>query len=139
MAEQKKESTKLVVVSGGRDGRRRFDKASKRELVEACLQPGVSITAMALANGVNANLLHKWIRDYRGRHEALAGKRPAVIQSKVEEPAFIPVVEVKHVPQLNSLRVFAELPNGVKLDFSGTASNELPVLLQTLSSLLCSD
>jgi len=138
MAEQKKELTKLLVVGGGRDGRRRFDKASKRELVEACLRPGVSIAAMALANGVNANLLHKWIRDYRSRHEAQAEKHSVAIQPKIEEPAFIPVVEMKRPARLSSMGLCAELPNGIKLEFSGLASNELPVLLQTLSNLPCS-
>lgn len=131
-----KESTKLLVIGEGRNGRRRYDKASKRELVKACLLPGVSIAAMALSHGVNANLLRKWIHQYRQQH---AGNLSSVAKIAKEEPAFIPVVEIKHAPRLNSLRVFAELPNGVKLDFSGTASNELPVLLQTLSNLPCSD
>jgi transposase len=131
-----KESTKLLVIGEGRNGRRRYDKASKRELVKACLLPGVSIAAMALSHGVNANLLRKWIHQYQQQH---AGNYPGTAKIEKEEPAFIPVVEMKHAPRLNSLRVFAELPNGVKLDFSGTASNELPVLLQTLSNLPCSD
>jgi transposase len=126
------------VIGGGRDGRRRFDKSSKRELVSACLHPGVSIAAMAQANGVNANLLHKWIRDDRGRYEVPAGKRPVVIQPKTEEPAFIPVVEVKRPARLSSMGLCAELPNGIKLEFSGLASNELPTLLQTLCAIPCS-
>jgi transposase-like protein len=67
---------------------------------------------MALANGVNANLLHKWIRDDRGRHEVPAGKRPVVIQPKTEEPAFIPVVEVKRPARLSSMTT--PMPYGAK-------------------------
>jgi hypothetical protein len=85
---------------------------------------------------VNANLLRKWIHQYQQQH---AGNYPGTAKIEKEEPAFIPVVEIKHASRLNGLRVFAELPNGVKLDFSGTASNELPVLLLTLSNLPCSD
>jgi hypothetical protein len=40
---------------GGR--RRRFDVQAKRELVQACLQPGVSVARMALKYGLHANLL----------------------------------------------------------------------------------
>jgi transposase len=138
MAEQQKELTKLLVIVGGRDGRWRFDKASKQELVETCLQPGVSIAAMAQANGVNANLLHKWIREYRNRNALPVGKRTVVIQSKAEEPAFVPVIEMKRPARLSSLGLCAELPNGIKLEFIGLASNELPTLLQTLSILPCS-
>ena len=131
MTELKKDSAKLVVVGGNPDGRRRFDKTSKRDLVEACLRPGVSVAAMALANGVNANLLHKWIRQYRIGHELQTDKHSVVIQAKTEEPAFIPVVEMKRTVRPSSLDLCAELPNGIKLEFSGLASNELPVILQT--------
>jgi transposase len=52
------------------DGRCIYSKTGKKALVEACLQPGVSVAASALANGVNANLLRKWIR----QHEVGTGK-----------------------------------------------------------------
>jgi hypothetical protein len=48
---------KLRVRLVGRDGRRRFDPASKNRLVAACLEPGVSVSRLALEHGVNANLL----------------------------------------------------------------------------------
>jgi transposase-like protein len=44
-----------------RDGRCSYDAGAKAELVRRCLQPGVSVAAMALAHGVNANLVRKWI------------------------------------------------------------------------------
>ncbi|OVE89050.1 transposase, partial [Agrobacterium tumefaciens] len=33
--------------------------------MEACLTPGVSISKLALENGINANLLRTWIRKHR--------------------------------------------------------------------------
>ncbi|WP_309911331.1 transposase [Caballeronia sp. LZ035] len=42
-----------MVVKRHRDGRRRFDAKAKRALVEQCLQPGVSVAALALEHGVN--------------------------------------------------------------------------------------
>jgi transposase-like protein len=39
------------------NGRCRYDPEAKRELVEACLQPGISVARMALEHGINANLL----------------------------------------------------------------------------------
>ena len=44
--------------------RRQHEKAFKAELVERCLVPGASVAAVALAGGVNANLLFKWRRDH---------------------------------------------------------------------------
>ncbi len=53
---------KLRVRLVGRDGRRRYDPASRDRLVAACLEPGVSVSRLALEHGVNANLLRKWIK-----------------------------------------------------------------------------
>lgn len=44
--------------------RRQHEKSFKAELVERCLVPGASVAAVALAGGVNANLLFKWRRDH---------------------------------------------------------------------------
>jgi transposase-like protein len=50
-----------LVVAHRRDGRCRYDPQVKQELVKRCLYPGVSVAAMAMRHGVNANLLRKWI------------------------------------------------------------------------------
>ncbi len=50
-----------------RDGRCQYDKTAKRELVRRCLEPGVSLAATALAHGLNANLLRKWVDVLGGR------------------------------------------------------------------------
>jgi transposase len=50
-----------------RDGRCIYDRKAKRELVRRCLQPGVSVAGLALAHGMNANLLRKWITMATGR------------------------------------------------------------------------
>ncbi len=55
------EPLRLETVGVLRNGRRRYDPASKQRLVEACLQPGVSLAGLALQHGVNANLLRKWV------------------------------------------------------------------------------
>ena len=52
--------------------RRQHDRACKTELVEQCLLPGASVAAVALAGGVNANLLFKWRRDHL-RSKRLSG------------------------------------------------------------------
>jgi len=43
-----------------------YDEQAKRELVEACLQPGISVAGMALRHGVVADLLRNWTGRYRG-------------------------------------------------------------------------
>lgn len=48
------------------DSRRRRHSADfKRKVVLACLQPGVSITSIALHNGLSVNLLRRWFKQHR--------------------------------------------------------------------------
>jgi transposase len=42
--------------------RRRHEAAFKSEMIERSLQRGASVSAIALENGINANLLFKWRR-----------------------------------------------------------------------------
>ena len=134
MADGKPRRLGDMVVKHLRDGRRRFDAQAKRELIEACLQPGVSVAGLALAHGVNANLLRKWI----SRHERGPGQRrsrPAVVAKA--PAAFIPVV-ASGVAERIECRLRATLRNGVEVDFGTAGSDELPTLLQLLDRLPCS-
>src|SRR5471032_1600527 len=76
---------KLRVRLVGRNGRRRFDPVSKDRLVAACLEPGASVSRLALEHGVNANLLWKWIGKRR------LGKMETVSNGLPSTSAFIPV------------------------------------------------
>ena len=78
MTENDSELARPLVIGSKRDGRRRYDKQAKRELVQACLEPGVSVARMALEHGLNANLLRKWITQYLlERERSLAHETPA--------------------------------------------------------------
>jgi transposase len=148
MQEKRNDSEIHLMVTGTkRDGRRRYDLQSKRELARACLQPGVSLAGMALKHGVNANLLRKWVVSYQLASDAAA---PAVA---LEDPvdAFVPVVLVgssgtrieKHRGPAASApgavvtppaRLRAQLPNGVTLEFDCTGRDALLVstVIETL-------
>ncbi|WP_341274240.1 transposase [Burkholderia vietnamiensis] len=66
--------SELKVVRKSADGRRRYDEKSKRVLIEAALQPGVSVARLAQEHGVNANLFaqvdHEVLDGARERHLA---------------------------------------------------------------------
>ena len=47
---------------GGRRRRRLHSDEFKANALASCMQPGMSIAAVAMANGVNANLLRRWVR-----------------------------------------------------------------------------
>ena len=45
----------------GRRRRRLHSDEFKANAVASCMQPGVSMAAVAMANGINANLLRRWV------------------------------------------------------------------------------
>jgi transposase-like protein len=49
------------VEGSGRRRRRNHSEQFKAEAVAACLQPGASIAAAAMARSINANLLRRWV------------------------------------------------------------------------------
>ena len=57
MTEQMTELKQRLVVSRKQDGRCCYDPQAKRELIEACFLSGISVAKLALAHGINANLL----------------------------------------------------------------------------------
>jgi transposase-like protein len=51
----------------GRRLRRQYSTEFRARVIEAASHPGVSVAAIALANGMNANLLRRWITMAHGR------------------------------------------------------------------------
>ena len=43
--------------------KRTYSAQTKAELLAACNVPGASIAAVASANGMNANVLHRWLKE----------------------------------------------------------------------------
>lgn len=73
----------------GRRRRRRHSVEFKATVIQECLRPGVSIAAVALAHGLNANMLRKWVID--AEHKAI---KPVVAPAPVDEvplppPSFV--------------------------------------------------
>ena len=72
------------------DGRHVYRKEGKAALVAACSAPGASVAAIALAHGVNANLLRKWITRPHTRDRAYPDQRTealAVGRAAARSPA----------------------------------------------------
>lgn len=87
-------STKTMVdaMDGAVIGRRsrRFHSAQlKAQVVEACTQPDVSVSAVALSHGLNANLVRRWMKAAaaKGRILELSVLKPSVTPTA----AFLPV------------------------------------------------
>lgn len=68
-----------------RNGRRFFSEEHKRALVERCLAPGASVSAVSLAHGFNTNLVRKWIRAHQTQQAGGAGKLVPVTVREARE------------------------------------------------------
>ena len=80
-----------------RRSRRRYTEDFKKQAIEACLQPGVSMASVALANGLNANLLRRWVTE---RPEEVVGtamlpNQPTVEIAEPKTPGLVPITVAK--------------------------------------------
>ncbi len=130
MKEHNRQLSRPLIVGHGRNGRCLYDPEAKRELVEFCLQPGISVAKVALEHGINANLLRKWIGRYCGKEFSMPNN-PSVL------PTFVPVLS-KSTDKAMESACSAELPNGVKLTLQSIVLSDLPLILIALAELPCS-
>ncbi len=77
--------------------RKSYPKTFKAQVVQECEQPGISVAAIAMRHGINANVVRRWLPLYCDRP-------PTAL------PAFIPLkVDAKPQPEAS---VIIELPVG---------------------------
>ena len=79
------------------NGKRVFAEAFKRSLVERCLQPGTSVSRVALEHDINANLLRKWIDKRAPRTSGVATLVPVTMALSTTEVQ--PSAAVAHNPR----------------------------------------
>jgi len=107
-----------------RDGRCIYDRRAKQELVRRCQQPGVSVAALALAHGLNANLLRKWITVAAARRGPAVGLAPILLPVTTQPPA-------PAAPREGQLEVV--LPGGTVRIQGYVAREALQVVIDCLS------
>jgi transposase len=141
------EEQKLRVRRVGRDGRRRYAPGSKARLVAACLEPGISISGLALAHGINANLLRQWVKDAReSGFSAVSSVFIPVVATDCSLPVGtcsldMPVAcgedqpaSLENTARLSqSCKINALLPNGVKLSAQCGDVDALTVIIGALA------
>ena len=93
---------------------RTYTAQFKAELVAACGQPGVSIAALAGQHAMNANVLHRWLKEHqRSRRHQLAAHSPAAaLEMTSPVAAFIPLQLPAAAPQPEPPEIKVELRRG---------------------------
>lgn len=111
-------------------GRRTHGEEFKAELVSACREPDVSIAGIALANGVNPNLLRRWMRERGVAAPSLrsSGELTAAVR---RAPEFMPVMITPSVPAVPDIRIEARRDNAVvKVEWPVSAAGECAAWLR---------
>lgn len=116
-------------VTVGRRRRRKHSAEFKARVVAACGVPGVSIAAVAMANGVNANLARRWVR----LAELSSGPQLATVTSGVAPPAFVALRMAPAAPAPADIRI--ELRRGaiaINVSWPSSAAPECAAWMREL-------
>lgn len=76
-------------------GRRRHTPELKSKIIKDCQQPGASVAAIALAHGLNANLVHRWLR------HAERGALAVTCQSEMAAFVAVPMPAPSKAPMIS--------------------------------------
>ena len=122
------------VVGPGRTPRRHRSVAEKRRIVELALQPGVSVARVAQGEGVNANQVFKWRREYRNGQlveaaESSTALLPVVVATASSETCVELSAPVAPTPAASSGVIHIELPGRATISVEHGADR---ALLQTI-------
>ena len=79
-----------MTITQPRRARRTHSEEFKQSLIEACNEPGASVAGVALANGINANPLRRWMRE-RGIEPPELSCLPLRVAASEPMGGFVPV------------------------------------------------
>ena len=68
-------------VRTNRTGRRTYSREYKLQIIEQCSAPEASLAAVALSHGINANVVRKWVVQYRA----------GLLSARLNKPMMLPV------------------------------------------------
>ena len=83
--------TSVIQMPGAGRRRGRYSDEFKRNVMAACKQPGVSTAAVALANGLNANLLRRWISESAESVKPAQARQSSKALDLPKQTQFIPL------------------------------------------------
>lgn len=72
------------MTSDNKKSRRRYSQAQKAQVLAECDEPGASVAKVAMAHGINANIVHRWRQ--LSRDEAPAAKASGFVALSLPAP-----------------------------------------------------
>ena len=112
--------------------RRQYSEGFKAEAVAACQQPGVSIAAIALARGLNANLLRRWVVEAERTVSVPVGRSKVPSVALERTRSFVPVA-LSSTPAETGIRIEVRRgANIVSVQWPASAAHECALLLREI-------
>ena len=105
--------------------RKNYSTEFKRQITAACREPGVSTAAIALANGLNANMVRRWLVESAQRGDGQLAKLATPLSPAHANAGFIPV-RLPPAPPSQAGAIHLELQRGatsVHIHWPMTASS----------------
>ena len=111
--------------------RRYHREEFKQAVIAACCEPGASVAGIAMANGVNANQVRRWMRERGITAPTQRLPMGTPTQAAGQSPAFIPVPLAPNSPELPGIRI--EIRRGttaIKIDWPVSAAGDCAAWLR---------
>jgi transposase len=81
-------------TENSRKRRRRYGQELKTQILAECEQPGVSVAQVAMAHGINANIVHGWRKLAR---QSVAAPAPVRFVPVTVAPAMTPAADERSI------------------------------------------
>jgi transposase-like protein len=107
----------LPVILNQPSGRKHYTYEFKRQIVEASLVAGTSISGLALKYGINTNLVHKWRARYRHGTYGVVNESATLAATQIVSPARSVAANARHQTNIN---VNTQSPDCIELFFNRT-------------------
>ena len=109
--------------------RRYHPEEFKQAVIKACCEPGASVAGIAMANGVNANQVRRWMRE-RGVEPPTRRVAMPVLEA-TPAPAFVQLPIAPAMPTLGDIRIEVRRGNtAIKVEWPVQASGDCAAWLR---------
>ncbi len=105
--------------------RRYHPEEFKLAVIEACCEPGASVAGIAMANGVNANQVRRWMRERGIETPTRRSTMPVLESTPAPVPAFVQLPIAPTIPTLGDIRIEVRRGNtAIKVEWPAQASGD---------------
>ncbi len=111
--------------------RRHHPEEFKQAVIEACCEPGASVAGIAMANGVNANQVRRWLRERGIEVPKRRMLMPAAQPVPGTAPEFVQLPFTRVAPASPDIRIEIRRGNtAIKVDWPVQAAGECAAWLR---------